>query len=104
MMNIVEIPVSAKNQQFDIRLSGKYYRVRLVYREFCGWVVGIMSRTGEMILTGIPLVSGVDILEPYRYMGFSGSLFFVCDETAGELSHRDLGRGNKLYYLQSQQQ
>ncbi|MEM8258231.1 phage baseplate plug family protein [Morganella morganii] len=97
-MNIIEIPVSNKNQQFDIQLGGKYYRIRLVYRQFCGWTADMMDQTGTEIFTGVPLVSGVDILEPYRYMGFNGSLIFVCDETAGELSFRELGRKNRLYF------
>nr|WP_262882316.1 hypothetical protein [Morganella morganii] len=43
-------------------------------------------------------MSGTDILEPYRYMGFNGSLIFVCDETAGELSLSEFGRKNRLYF------
>nr|WP_242452421.1 hypothetical protein [Morganella morganii] len=98
MMNTIEIPVSIKNQQLDIRLGGKYYRIRLVYRQFCGWVADMMDQAGTEIFTGVPLVSGMDILEPYRYMGFNGSLIFVCDETAGELSFSEFGRKNRLYF------
>ncbi|HBH7053963.1 TPA: hypothetical protein KV183_003460 [Morganella morganii] len=97
-MNVIEIPVSNKNQQFDIQLDGGRYRIRLVYRQFCGWVADMMDQAGTDIFTGVPLVSGTDILEPYRYMGFNGSLIFVCDETAGELSLSEFGRKNRLYF------
>lgn len=97
-MNVIEIPVSNKNQQFDIQLGGGRYRIRLVYRQFCGWVADMMDQAGADIFTGVPLVSGTDILEPYRYMGFNGSLIFVCDETAGELSLSEFGRKNRLYF------
>ncbi|HED3888091.1 TPA: hypothetical protein R4229_000403 [Morganella morganii] len=97
-MNVIEIPVSNKNQQFDIQLGGGRYRIRLVYRQFCGWVADMMDQAGADIFTGVPLVSGTDILEPYRYMGFNGSLIFVCDETAGELSLSEFGRQNRLYF------
>ncbi|MDH0356860.1 hypothetical protein [Morganella sp. GD04133] len=97
-MKVIEIPVSNKNQQFDIQLGGERYRIRLVYRQFCGWVADMMDQSGADIFTGVPLVSGTDILEPYRYMGFNGSLIFVCDETAGELSLSEFGRKNRLYF------
>lgn len=97
-MKVIEIPVSNKNQQFDIQLGGGRYRIRLVYRQFCGWVADMMDQAGTDIFTGVPLVSGTDILEPYRYMGFNGSLIFVCDETAGELSLSEFGRKNRLYF------
>lgn len=100
-MNVIEIPVSNKNQQFDIQLGGGRYRIRLVYRQFCGWVADMMDQAGADIFTGVPLVSGTDILEPYRYMGFNGSLIFVCDETAGELSLSEFGRKNRLYFRAS---
>lgn len=79
-MNVIEIPVSNKNQQFDIQLGGGRYRIRLVYRQFCGWVVDMMTQTGSEIFTGVPLVSGVDILEAYRYTGIPVSkadFFFI---------------------------
>ncbi|HAT3808191.1 phage baseplate plug family protein [Morganella morganii] len=98
MADITEIPLSPQNQRFSIRLGGRNYRIRLVYRQFCGWVADMMDQAGTDIFTGVPLVSGTDILEPYRYMGFNGSLIFVCDETAGELSLSEFGRKNRLYF------
>lgn len=98
MADITEIPLSPQNQRVSIRLGGRNYRIRLVYRQFCGWVADMMDQAGTDIFTGVPLVSGTDILEPYRYMGFNGSLIFVCDETAGELSLSEFGRKNRLYF------
>lgn len=98
MAEIIEIPLSSQNQQFSIRLGGRNYRIRLIHRQFCGWVADMMDQAGTEIFTGVPLVSGTDILEPYRYMGFNGSLIFVCDETTGELSFSEFGRKNRLYF------
>lgn len=98
-MNIIEIPVSNKNQQFNIQLGGKYYRIRLVYREFCGWVADFMTQTGDTIFTGVPLVSGVDILEPYRYIGIKGGLAFYCENPENEKEQDELGIRNRLYFI-----
>ncbi|HAS8353279.1 TPA: hypothetical protein I7721_19530 [Vibrio vulnificus] len=97
-MNVIEIPVSNKNQQFDIQLGGGRYRIRLVYRQFCGWVVDMMTQTGSEIFTGVPLVSGVDILEAYRYTGIKGSLFFYCENQENETDRDELSIGNRLYF------
>jgi hypothetical protein len=97
-MNIVEIPLLAGNQIFDIQLGGREYRMRILYRGIAGWVLDIMHTDSTPIVSGTPLVGGVDILERYDYFDFNGALAFVCndgDETSGE----GLGDTKRLYFM-----
>ncbi|MBC8950257.1 hypothetical protein [Xenorhabdus sp. TS4] len=98
-MNIVEIPLHAKNQRFDIQLGGVNYRMQLQCRDCAGWILDIMHPNGEPIVLGIPLVSGVDLLEPHRYLGFKGSLIFVCDTPQNKTNGEELGSSNRLYFV-----
>ncbi|WP_248468112.1 phage baseplate plug family protein [Providencia rettgeri] len=96
MMDILEIPLSNKNQEFDIQLGNKTYHLRVTFREYCGWVLDIMTQSKEEIISGIPLVHGVDIFEQYQYLGFNGKLIFHCNEAESEFYN--LGNSNKLYF------
>lgn len=100
MMDILEIPLSNKNQEFDIQLGNKTYHLRMTFREYCGWVLDVMTQSKEEILSGIPLVHGVDIFGRYRYLGLDGMLFFYCDKPELELELNDIGKGNRLYFMQ----
>ncbi|MEQ5223665.1 hypothetical protein ABN242_16825 [Providencia alcalifaciens] len=95
---MIEITLTSNNQEFDIQLNKVNYRFKVTYMEFFGWMLDIKTAQGEDILTGVPLVSGVDILQQYQYMGFNGSLFFVCEDMEDELSYEQFGVGNKLYF------
>ncbi|MBI6548585.1 phage baseplate plug family protein [Xenorhabdus lircayensis] len=99
-MNMVEIPLRAGNQQFDIQLGGINYRMQLQWRGCAGWVLDIMYPNSESIVMGIPLVFGVDILEQHSYLGFNGSLVFYCNDPKNETNREELGKNNRLYFVQ----
>ncbi|MDE9553375.1 hypothetical protein KKJ06_19745 [Xenorhabdus bovienii] len=99
-MNIIEIPLRAENQQFDIQLGGINYRMQLQWRDCAGWILDIMQGNSEPVVTGIPLVFGVDILEQHRYLGFNGSLVFYGDDPKNETNKVELGKNNRLYFAQ----
>ncbi|WP_426576677.1 phage baseplate plug family protein [Xenorhabdus stockiae] len=98
-MNIVEIPLQAENQQFDIQLGGINYRMRLQHRDSAGWILDIMHPNSEPIVSGLPLVFGVDILEQHRYLGFNGVLIFHYDDLENETNKEELGKNNRLYFI-----
>jgi hypothetical protein len=98
-MNEVEIPLQAENQQFDIQLGGVNYKMRLQHRDCAGWILDIMHPNSEPIVSGIPLVSGVDLLAQYSYLDFDGALIFVCADPQNETSKEELGKSNKLYFV-----
>lgn len=72
-----EIPLSPNPQTFTVSLSGTEYRLTVQWRdaEGAGWVVDIADTSGNPIIQGIPLVTGVNLLDQYAYLGFTGVLW-----------------------------
>jgi len=58
-MTIEEIPLTADNQQFSITLAGTTWQVRILWRGSC-WVMDLQDERGEALVSGLPLVTGVD--------------------------------------------
>ena len=77
MSTIYEIPLQVGTpQSFSITLGGVQYRLTLQYRNdpAAGWTLDIADSTGDPIISGIPLVTGADLLAQYAYLGFGGRL------------------------------
>lgn len=95
-MNIQEIPLIADNQQFTITLAGVTYTVRVLWRGLY-WVMDLMMGSDSPFITGIPLVTGVDLLAQYACLSPGVKLFVVCDDPQQEYPTRsDLGTGSHL--------
>lgn len=77
MANFFKIPLTPTPQIFSIQLSGIDYRIRLTYKntDEAGWIIDILDATENQIVNGIPLVTGVNLLEQYRHLGFLGRLW-----------------------------
>ena len=101
-ITISEIPLSPDNQQFNISLANTTYKMRLLWRDAAGWIMDMQDSGGNPMITGIPLVTGVDLLAQYAFMGFGFSLYVGCDDSAQEYPTKvDLGNGSHLYIVQS---
>lgn len=103
MTTAVEIPLKpSQAQQFAITLSGALYNMRFTYntaQDAC-WVLDIGDASGALLVAGIPLVSGTDLLSQYRYLGIPGALLVTTDRGAGEVPTFDgLGTTSHLYYV-----
>jgi hypothetical protein len=83
-ITISEIPLSPDNQQFTISLADTTYKMRLLWRDAAGWVMDMQDSGGNPMITGIPLVTGVDLLAQYAFMGFGFSLYVGCDDSTQE--------------------
>lgn len=72
------IPLTLEPQRFTITLAAKEYRltVRWLDVDEGGWLLDIQEpENSEPIIMGIPLVTGVDLLEQYAYLEFGGQLW-----------------------------
>jgi hypothetical protein len=67
-MAIQEIPLTADNQQFSIILAGTTWRISITWRDLY-WIMDLQNDRGEPVISGIPLVTGADLLAQYAYMG-----------------------------------
>lgn len=101
-MAVYEIPLSAETQKFAIDLANVTYRMRLTWDEAAGgfWALDIAQADGTLLLAGIPLVTGTDLLEQHACLGFGGRLIVRTDRDAGEVpTLTGLGTTSHLLFI-----
>ena len=95
-MSVSEIPLAPDSQNFNITLAGVDYQMRVVWRGAC-WFLDLMDSTGTLMIGGIPLITGADLLAQYHYLNLGFSLYVVCDDPASENPTQfDLGINSHL--------
>lgn len=100
-MTPYEIPLSAQPQIFSISLSGVQYKINLQWnRIFQAWIIDFSDINDNLIVSGIPLVTGSDLLEQYKYLGINGSLYVQTDNNTDQMPTFDnLGTNSHLYFV-----
>lgn len=101
-MTAYEIPLSPQPQRFDIELGGVTYKLTVLWNNAPtgGWVLDIANSLDEPIISGIPLVTGANLLAQYEYLGFSGSLEVQTDfDLFAVPTFTNLGTQSHLYFL-----
>lgn len=102
MPNFFEIPLSPEPQRFTITLSGVDYRLTVQYRKAggIGWVLDIADANNAPLVSGIPLVTGIDLLGQYRHLGFAGRLWVQgADDPDNVPTYGDLGIGSHVFWV-----
>lgn len=101
-MPAYEVPLSAQPQFFNIKLGSTTYRVNLYWSNATGsWNIDLYDQTGTTpIITGIPLVTGTDLLAPYGYMNFGGQLVVQTDGDINAIpTYSNIGTSSHLYFV-----
>lgn len=96
------IPLSPTPQSFNIFLAGKEYKLTVRYNAAIegGWWLDIATPdNGENIVSGIPIVTGVDLLGPYEYLGFGGHLVCYSGISDDAPAWDNLGVENQLLFV-----
>lgn len=96
-----EIPLSPNAQSFYIALAGVQYQMQVTWRTATegGWFLDIYDASGNALVLGIPLVTGVDLLAPYPDAGVGGSLYVATDGTPDAVPlYSNLGTTAHLYF------
>ncbi|HFU7544833.1 TPA: hypothetical protein ACH7AF_005090 [Escherichia coli] len=82
-MTIQEIPLTADNQQFSIVLGGVTWRISIIWRDLY-WIMDLQNDRGEPVISGIPLVTGADLLAQYAcnclQLFFTGNRLWGCTD------------------------
>lgn len=94
-----EISLAPENQSFSTTISGITYQMSVIWRDTF-WALDISDADGSLIIGGIPLVAGTDLLEQYRYLDFGFSLQVKSD--VPELDNptkANLGINSHLYVV-----
>lgn len=98
MTGVYEIPLRPEAQAFTIPVNGIVYGFRLIYADIeeGGWLLDISDAEGAVLVAGIPLVTGADLLEQYSHLSIGAKLYVATDgapylpptyDTLGASSH-----------------
>lgn len=99
-MTAYEIPLSADSQRFTITLAGVIYNLALTWRSGTGWVLDVADANSVPLVSGIPLVTGTDLLGQFRHLGIGGRLVVLVEgDITAVPDYSDLGIEGKLYFI-----
>ena len=99
-MSTFEIPLVAAVQKFTVTLVGVTYsmKVRWCAPAAC-WVLDIADTNDVPIVSGIPMITGTDLLAPYGYLGIGGQLIVQTDNNTDAVpTYANLGSLGHLYF------
>lgn len=102
MSSVQEIPLSPSPQTFGVTLGGIKYNMSLVYRTLGGngWTLDIADANNNPFVQGIPLITGVNLLEQYAYLNWPGELWVATDGDEFAVPTFDnLGSSSHLYFV-----
>lgn len=104
MATIYEIPLTPGNQSFAVDLAGTTYGMKLVWRaaKDAGWVLDISNSSGTVLVAGIPLLPGMDLLGQHRHLeiGGGGTLYVATDgDASAPPTFDNLGQASRLYWV-----
>ncbi|MGN4188684.1 phage baseplate plug family protein [Burkholderia gladioli] len=102
-MTTLEIPLSSDGQTFSITLGGVDYTLTVQWRNAIGlWLLDIADASGNALVSGLPLVTGTNLLGQYGYLGFGGGLWVQGGDDPDDLpEYADLGESSHLYWVTS---
>jgi hypothetical protein len=104
MTTAYTIPVSPGTPQtFQLALAGVTYTLTLTWNwRNQAWNLDIADVLGNDLVTGIPVVTGCDLLGQFAYLGFGGTLVAQTtnDQDADEVpTFTTLGDTAQLYFV-----
>jgi hypothetical protein len=100
-VSLFQIPLVNVPQTFNITLSGVEYTFTCKWNDQGQtWMLDIADAVSNAyLLTGIPLVTGIDLLDGLAYVGIPGSLYVYTPTDPDAVPTLDnLGVDSFLYY------
>lgn len=97
MSSKFEIPLTPVPQAFNVSLVGVQYKFTLQWRDPAGWFLDIVDSSGNPIASGIPLVTGANLLGQYGYLNFGFELWVQTDAADAPPTYTNLGSTSHLY-------
>ena len=100
MASAFEIPTSPTPQKFSVSLSGVTRELMLHWDAPAAcWIMDIADDTGTPILSGIPLITGADLLAQYAYAGLAGIMLVQTDHDPDAVpTFANLGTAGHLFF------
>ncbi len=101
MAQYFELPTSARPQSFSLFMGGKLWTITLRWNQASNhWVFDFADGDRVDVLTGVPLVTGVDLVGQHRHLGFGGGLILQTDHDPLQPATFDtLGVTARVFYV-----
>lgn len=98
---VYEIPLKAQNQTMSIKLNGKTFKLTVKWNGVANsWLMDIADSTGKNILSGLPLITGSDLLSQYKYLNLGGQLVVQTDGDFQAIpTFANLGDKSHLFFI-----
>ncbi len=100
-MTPFEIPTSPKPETFEVTLGGNVYEAKTRWNAFSScWVLDLADQGGATILSGLPLITGADLVAQFAYLDVGGMLIVQTDHNQDVVPDFDtLGSTGHLYFV-----
>lgn len=101
MADVFTIPLSSESETFEISLNGRAYLMTVRYNdEMPAWTMCMSDAlTLEPLITCLPLVAGVDLLDQFNHLGLNASMWIYTDgDENADPTYENLGTVANLYY------
>ena len=95
-MTFFKIPLNPRNQKVTVKLGKKSYKLQTIYRAET-WFLDIFDSSDTCLISAIPMVQGVDLLEQYQHV-ITGSLYIQNMNSDEQQNFSSLGREINLYW------
>ena len=95
-----EVPLVAQPQRFRVSLVGVTYQLTVRWSPPAqAWMLDVATSAGAAVASGLPLVTGADLLEQLGYLGIDGQLIVQTDsDTDAVPTLANLGTNGHLYF------
>lgn len=101
------VPTQPQAQQIQITLGSVAYNLVLRWNvPNDSWMMDVLDDGGNQVLSGVPLVTGADLLEQFAYLSIGGSVGAgqmqaqTTSDTFAVPTYPNLGGDGNLYWLQ----
>jgi hypothetical protein len=100
-MNAYEIPLDPQAQTLTLNGGGNSYNLRVTWCSAADcWILDILDGNSAPIVQGIPLITGVNLLSQYEYLGIGGALVVQTDSDPAVVpTYELLGVTGHLFYV-----
>ena len=94
-MNVYEIPLIPKSHTAATTINGADCGLALNWNsEMAAWIMDVSDSAGNALISGIVLVSGVDLLGQFEHVGIGAGM-----ATDGDATYLNLGTDVRLYFV-----